>query len=140
MYDTKRVVEFSKKCVDGKTGYLDNVIDSGPATYAIKGTELGGGGVMESEESIKIGAESEIIEEEPEDNISTMGDSEIRPAGPTRAEPEKRAVSRREVSGRKSASARKGPPRRNNDANPPPKPKKERKASIQDDDFSDFSL
>jgi FtsH-binding integral membrane protein len=27
MYDTKRVVEFSKKCVDGKTGYLDNVID-----------------------------------------------------------------------------------------------------------------
>ena len=27
MYDTKRVIEFSKKCVDGKTGYLDNVID-----------------------------------------------------------------------------------------------------------------
>ena len=27
MYDTKRVVEFSKKCVDGTTGYLDNVID-----------------------------------------------------------------------------------------------------------------
>ena len=27
MYDTKRVVEVSKKCVDGKTGYLDNVID-----------------------------------------------------------------------------------------------------------------
>ena len=27
MYDTKRVVEFSKKCVDGKTGYLDNVLD-----------------------------------------------------------------------------------------------------------------
>lgn len=27
MYDTKRVVEFSKNCVDGKTGYLDNVID-----------------------------------------------------------------------------------------------------------------
>src|SRR6056300_1694120 len=23
MYDTKRVIEFSKKCVDGKTGYLD---------------------------------------------------------------------------------------------------------------------
>lgn len=27
MYDTKRVVEFSKNCVDGKTGYLDNIID-----------------------------------------------------------------------------------------------------------------
>ena len=27
MYDTKRVMEFSKKCVDGKTGYLDNVLD-----------------------------------------------------------------------------------------------------------------
>ena len=27
MYDTKRVIEFSKKCVDGKTGYLDNVLD-----------------------------------------------------------------------------------------------------------------
>lgn len=27
MYDTKRVIEFSKKCVDGKTGYLDNVFD-----------------------------------------------------------------------------------------------------------------
>lgn len=27
MYDTKRVVEFSKKCVDGKTGYLENVLD-----------------------------------------------------------------------------------------------------------------
>ena len=27
MYDTKRVMEFSKKCVSGKTGYLDNVLD-----------------------------------------------------------------------------------------------------------------
>ena len=27
MYDTKRVIEFSKKCVDGNTGYLDNVFD-----------------------------------------------------------------------------------------------------------------
>jgi len=27
MYDTKRVMEFSKKCVDGKTGYLDNVLN-----------------------------------------------------------------------------------------------------------------
>lgn len=27
MYDTKRVIEFSKKCVDGKTGYLENVLD-----------------------------------------------------------------------------------------------------------------
>lgn len=27
MYDTKRVIDFSKKCVDGKTGYLDNVLD-----------------------------------------------------------------------------------------------------------------
>ena len=27
MYDTKRVVEFSKKCANGKTGYLDNVFD-----------------------------------------------------------------------------------------------------------------
>jgi hypothetical protein len=27
MYDTKRVIEFSKQCVDGKTGYLDNVFD-----------------------------------------------------------------------------------------------------------------
>ena len=27
MYDTKRVIEFSKKCVDGNTGYLDNVLD-----------------------------------------------------------------------------------------------------------------
>ena len=27
MYDTKRVMNYSKKCVDGKTGYLDNVLD-----------------------------------------------------------------------------------------------------------------
>ena len=27
MYDTKRVMEFSKKCVSGKTGYLENVLD-----------------------------------------------------------------------------------------------------------------
>ena len=27
MYDTKRVMEFSKKCVNGKTGYLENVLD-----------------------------------------------------------------------------------------------------------------
>lgn len=27
MYDTKRVIEFSKQCVDGKTGYLENVFD-----------------------------------------------------------------------------------------------------------------
>tara|TARA_B100000767_G_scaffold211618_1_gene198796 strand:+ start:101 stop:805 length:705 start_codon:yes stop_codon:yes gene_type:complete len=27
MYDTKRVMEFSKKCVDGKTGYLNNVLN-----------------------------------------------------------------------------------------------------------------
>ena len=27
MYDTKRVMEFSKKCIDGKTGYLENVLD-----------------------------------------------------------------------------------------------------------------
>tara|TARA_B110000285_G_C15123331_1_gene618609 strand:+ start:1349 stop:2053 length:705 start_codon:yes stop_codon:yes gene_type:complete len=27
MYDTKRVMVFSKKCVSGKTGYLENVLD-----------------------------------------------------------------------------------------------------------------
>ena len=27
MFDTKRVKEFSKTCVDGNTGYLDNVLD-----------------------------------------------------------------------------------------------------------------
>lgn len=27
MFDTKRVKDFSKKCVDGNTGYLDNVLD-----------------------------------------------------------------------------------------------------------------
>lgn len=27
MFDTKRVKEFSKKCTDGNTGYLDNVLD-----------------------------------------------------------------------------------------------------------------
>ena len=27
MYDTKRVMEFSKKCVSGKTGYLENVLN-----------------------------------------------------------------------------------------------------------------
>ena len=27
MYDTKRVMEYSKKCVNGKTGYLENVLD-----------------------------------------------------------------------------------------------------------------
>lgn len=27
MYDTKRVKEFSEKCVNGKTGYLNNVLD-----------------------------------------------------------------------------------------------------------------
>ena len=27
MYDTKRVMEFSKKCSSGKTGYLENVLD-----------------------------------------------------------------------------------------------------------------
>ena len=27
MYDTKRVMEFSKKCVNGQTGYLENVLD-----------------------------------------------------------------------------------------------------------------
>ena len=27
MYDTKRVIEFSKKCVNGQTGYLENVLD-----------------------------------------------------------------------------------------------------------------
>lgn len=27
MYDTKRVMDFSKKCVNGQTGYLENVLD-----------------------------------------------------------------------------------------------------------------
>ncbi len=118
---------------------LGDVIDSGPATYAIKGAELGGGGVMESEEALQISSEIEE-QEEPEDN-TMMGDSMIQPAGPTRAKPKKREIARREVAGKKSASARKGPPRKNEDEqSTPPKPKRERKSSIQDDDFSDFSL
>ena len=122
---------------------LDSVVESGPATYSIKGAELGGGGVMESEESIRISSESEIEEEEiPEESFPQprSGDSMLQPAGPTREEPQKRSISRREVTGKKSVSGNKGPPKRNDDAMPPPRPKREKKPSIQDDDFSDFSL
>ena len=137
---------------------LDSVVESGPATFSIKGSELGGGGVMESEESIRIGSEvEEFAETETEtDNFANntnsvsqennsgdiqIGDSTLQPPGPSRDESPKRNISRREVAGKKSASAIRGPPRKGGDSTAnKPRAKRENKRSIQDDDFSDFSL
>ena len=124
---------------------LDSVVESGPATYSIKGSELGGGGVMESEDSIRISSESEVkLEEEVIENNNFSqpmgGDSMLQSAVSSNEEPPKRSISRRDVAGKKSVSAKKGPPKRSLDTKPPPRAKREKKPSIQDDDFSDFSL